>query len=165
MQKLAIAIISSGILIIIGLALIVVGNQLVLSGITQGGDTVTSSDILSISAELDSLQADTGIFAVQIMEFEKDSFSVTVLDPRNIELVSVTIDSDTIEEEFKVTDSGTYKLQVYSNNKESHVFGAIGLLPSTEQKALGFISLYFLMAGIIGLVGSGVYGIKKKKSI
>ncbi len=46
------------------------------------------------------------------------------------------------------------------------MFAAIGPLPDVGKKSLGFISVYILVIGMIGLVVVGIYGIKyRRKSI
>ncbi len=42
------------------------------------------------------------------------------------------------------------------------MFAAIGPLPDAGKKSLGFISVYVLVIGMIGLVAAGIYGIKNR---
>jgi len=154
----------SGVVIIIGLFLLVLGNQAILEGIIQGNGKVSSEQTLSIYNDFDSQITSTGIFAVQIMEFQDGIFSVKILDPLDIEIISHEIDEDTIEEEFKVLETGTYKLIIQSSSNEKiQVFGAIGPLPDSGKKILGFIPVYVIVAGMIGLAGVGIIGIKNRK--
>jgi hypothetical protein len=78
--------------------------------------------------------------------------------------VSKELNEETIEEEFDVLETGTYKLIIESiSNEETHVFGAIGPLPDAGKKTLAFISVYVLVIGMAGLVGVGAYTIKNRK--
>ena len=164
MQKSGLVIVVSGALIVIGLILLVIGNQIVLEGISQGNGKVSSSQTLSISVEFDSQETSIGVFAVQIMEFKDNTFSAKVLDPFDNEIISQTINEETIEKEFDVLETGTYKLIIEStNNEEPIVFAAIGPLPDTGKKSIGFISVYILVIGMAGLVGVTIYGIKNRK--
>src|SRR3989338_4210468 len=43
------------------------------------------------------------------------------------------------------------------------VFGVIGPEPDAGKKSLGFISLYILIIGLIGMVGVAIYAIKNRK--
>lgn len=157
-------IIGSGVLIIIGLFLLVLGNQSILEGIIQDNGKVSSEQILSIDNNFDSQTTPIGVFAVQIVDFQENTFSAKILDPLGIEIVSHQINDETIEEEFKVIDSGTYKLIIQSNsNEESQVFGAIGPLPDSGKKVLGFIPVYVIVAGMIGLAVVGILGIRNRK--
>lgn len=163
MQKSGTVLVISGGLIVIGLVLLVLGNQIILEGVSQGNGKIKSEQALTIIGNLDTQKTLTGVFAVQIIEFKDNIFSVKVLDPLDIEIISQEINEDTIEKEFEIVETGTYKLIIESiSNEESQVFGAIGPLPDGNKTLLGFISIYVLVIGMIGLVGVGIYQIKSK---
>ena len=164
MQKLAIMLVGTTSLIVIGLILLVVGNQIILEGISQGSEKVSSSQTLTISVDFDSQETSTGVFAVQIMEFKDNTFSAKVLDPFDSEIIFQAINKQTIEKKFDVLETGTYKLIIESiGDEEPIVFAAIGPLPDAGKKSIGFISVYTLVIGTIGLVVVGIYGIKKRR--
>lgn len=151
-------------LIVIGLILLVVGNQVILEGISQGSEKVSSSQTLTISVDFDSQETSIGVFAVQIMEFKDNTFSAKVLDPFDSEIIFQAINKQTIEKKFDVLETGTYKLIIESiGDEEPIVFAAIGPLPDAGKKSIGFISVYTLVIGMIGLVVVGIYGIKKRR--
>ena len=151
-------------LIVIGLILLVVGNQIILEGISQGSEKVSSSQTLTISVDFDSQETSTGVFAVQIMEFKDNTFSAKVLDPFDSEIIFQAINKQTIEKEFDVLETETFKLIIESiGDEEPIVFAAIGPLPDAGKKSIGFISVYTLVIGMIGLVVVGIYGIKKRR--
>jgi len=166
-QKSGIMLMSSAALIAIGLLLLVLGNQIILEGISQGDGKVSASQTLSVSVDFDSQETSVGIFAVQIMEFKDNTFSVQILDPFESEIIFQTINEKTIEKEFDVLETGTYKLIIEStSNEEPIVFAAIGPLPDANKQLLGSISIIILAIGMIGLVVVGIYGIKyRRKSI
>ena len=145
MQKLGIMLISSVALIVIGLILLVLGNQIILEGVSQEDGKVSLDQTLTISVDFVSQDTPIGVFAVQIMEFKDNIFSAKVLDPFRNEIISQIINEETIEERFDVL-----------------VFAAIGPLPDAGKKSLGFISVYVLVIGMIGLVAAGIYGIKNR---
>jgi len=162
-QKLGIILICSVALIAIGLILSVLGNQVILEGVSQGDGKVSSSQTLTISVDFDSQETSIGVFAIQIMEFKDSTFSAKVLDPFDSEIISQTINEETIEKGFDVLETGTYKLIIEStSNEETQMFAAIGPLPDTGKKSLGFVSVYILVIGMIGLVAAGIYGIKNR---
>ena len=168
MQKTGLFIVIFGILIIAGLAISVIENQITLEGIIQGNGKVDSVQVVTISVDLDKNETPIGIFAVQIMEFKENMFSVKILDPSGIEIISKRIIEDTIEQEFKVLDSGKYKLIIQSfEGKESYVAGAIGPLPDAEKNfIISNISTLCIIIGMIGLGVVTIYEIKnKRKSI
>ena len=153
----------TGALIVIGLILLVLGNQIILEGISQGNGKVSSNQALTISGNFDIQKTSTGVFAIQVMEFKDNTFSARVLDPFDTEIISQSINEETIEKEFDISETGDYKLIIESiSEEEIHVFGAIGPLPDAGKKSLGFISVYILIIGMMGLVVVGIYGIKNR---
>ncbi|MBI1662292.1 MAG: hypothetical protein IS860_02120 [Nitrosopumilus sp.] len=167
MQKAGIILVVSGALIVIGLILLAVGNQVILEGVFQGNGKISSSQDLIISGDFNSDELSIGIFAVQVMEFKENTVLAKVLDPFDNEIASKNVDEETIEEEFDIVDAGEYKLIIQTESSEEiQVFGAIGPLPDAGKKSLSFISAYILIIGMVGLIGSGIYRIKsRKKSI
>ena len=164
MQKSTILLISSATLIVIGLILSAVGEQIILGGFSQGTGKVSSSQTLSISVEFDSQETLVGIFAVQIMEFKDNTFSAKVLDPFDNEIISQSIIKETIENEFDIFETGTYKLIIESNsNEEPIVFATIGPFPDASKLSLRPISMIILVIGMAGLVIVGIYGIKNRR--
>jgi len=163
-QKFGIMLVGSASLIIIGLILLVLGNQIILEGVSQGNEKMSSSQTLTISVDFDSQDTSVGVFAVQIMEFKDNIFSAKVLDPFDSEIIFQTINEETIEKEFDVLETGTHKLIIEStSNEETIVFAAIGPLPDAGKKSLGLISVYILVSGMVGLVVTGIYGVKKRR--
>jgi len=163
-QKFGIMLVGSASLIVIGLILLVLGNQIILEGVSQGNEKMSSSQTLTISVDFDSQETSIGVFAVQIMEFKDNIFSAKVLDPFDSEIIFQSINEETIEKEFDVLETGTHKLIIEStSNEETIVFAAIGPLPDAGKKSLGLISVYILVSGMVGLVVTGIYGVKKRR--
>ena len=165
MQKSGLVIVICGVLIVAGLAISVVENQITLDGINQGNGKVNSDETVTISVEIDKEVTQVGIFAVQIMEYKENVISAKILDPSNIEIVSEKINEETVEKEFDIFESGTYQLIIQSvDDEEIYVAGAIGPLPDADKKLiLSSMSLVVLIIGMIGLVITGLYGIKNRK--
>ena len=166
MHKSKIILVISGTLIAIGLVLSAIGEQVILEGISQEREKISLEKTLTISSNFDIQETPIGIFNVQIMDFKDNTFSVKILDPFEIEIISQEIDNETIENKFDIFETGTYKLIIKStSNEESLVVGSIGPLPDTNKMFLRYISMSVLLSGLIGLVGTGVYAIKNRRSI
>ena len=165
MQKSGLIIVIFGLLIVTGLVVSIVENQITLEGINQGNGKVSSVDTVTVSVDLDKEISPVGIFAVQIMEFKENTISAIILDPSNIEIISQKINEETLEKEFDVFETGTYQLIIQSSNEdEIYVTGAIGPLPDADKKfILSIISLSILIIGMIGLATIGIIGIKNRK--
>ena len=146
----------------------VIENQITLEGIAQGNGKVNSAQVVTISVEFDKEETPIGIFAVQIMEFKQNTFSSKILDPSGSEIISEKIDEDTIEQEFRILDSGKYELIIQSSDdKGSYVAGAIGPLPDANKKLI--ITSSSTLCIIIGMSGLGIVAIyeirNKRKSV
>ena len=165
MQKSGLAIVIFGLLIVAGLVVSIVENQITLEGINQGNGKVSSIETVTVSVNLDKEIAPTGIFAVQIMEFKENVITAIILDPSNIEIISEKINEETIEKEFDVFETGIYQLIIQSSDEnEIYVTGAIGPLPDADKKfILSIISLSLLIAGMVGLAVMGIIEIKNRK--
>ena len=168
MQKTGLLIVIFGILIVAGLGMSVIENQITLEGIAQGNGKVNSAQVVTISVEFDKEETPIGIFAVQIMEFKEKTFSSKILDPSGSEIISEKIDEDTIEQEFRILDSGKYELIIQSSDdKGSYVAGAIGPLPDANKKLI--ITSSSTSCIIIGMSGLGIVAIyeirNKRKSV
>jgi len=164
-QKSGLIIVILGLLIVTGLVVSIVGNQLTLEGINQGNGEVSSTQTVTISVDFDMEKTPIGIFAVQVMEFKENTISIKILDPSDIEIIFQEVNEDTIEEKFDVLETGTYQLVIQSSNDEGiYVTGAIGPLPDASKKnIISIISTTTLLIGMIGLVVIGIYGIKNRK--
>ena len=168
MQKAGLMVVIAGILIVSGLIISVLGNQLTLEGIVQENGKVSSTQTVSISADFDADNTQIGIFAVQIMESKESTTYAKILDPSDIEIISQKVNEDTIEREFDITETGTYTLLIQgSSDEEIFVTGAIGPLPDTDKKfIISIISTSVLIIGMSGLVMIGIYLIiNRKRSI
>ena len=168
MQKAGLMVVIAGVLIVSGLIISVLGNQLTLEGIVQENGKVSSTQTVSISADFDADNTQIGIFAVQVMESKESTTYAKILDPSDIEIISQKVNEDTIEREFDVVETGTYTLLIQgSSDEEVFVTGAIGPLPDTGKKfIISTISTVVLIIGMSGLVMIGIYLIiNRKRSI
>ena len=142
----------------------VIGNQIILEGVSQENGLVSINQELFVTTNFDSEETSKGVFAVQIMDFKDNTFVARIIDSSENEILYQEITKDTLEKEFEISKSGDYKLIVESkSNEEIQVFGAIGPLPDAGKKSLGFISVYVLVIGMIGLVLAGIYSVKNRK--
>ena len=163
MEKTGLVIIVSGAIIVIGLVLLALGNQVILDSVNQGDGKVSINQDITVSTSIDSKKTSVGIFAVQVIDIKENIFSAKILDPLGIEIITLKVNEETIEEKFDVIESGIYKLVIQSNIEEkSQVFGAIGPLPDEGKKTISFISIYVVIIGMIGLFGAGILKIKKR---
>jgi hypothetical protein len=147
----------------IGIILSVYGNYVIFEDLTQGYEDVGSGQDLILEVELDHTKFQAGIYAVQIKDFESATVTASILDPFNTLVESQSINEEVFEGLFDVTTSGTYKLLVENSGEQVNVFGVIGPEPDSGKKSLGFISLYILVMGLIGMLIVTVYIVINRK--
>lgn len=164
MQKSSILLILVGGLVGIGIVLSFFGNQVIFEDLAKAESNVKFGEDLVVEIELEESINKKGIYAVQILDFKEDIFRVSVYDPIGIEIESQKIDEEVFEGGFDIISSGTYQLVVKSSDQEeTRIFGVIGPEPDAGAKSLGFISLYILVIGLIGMAGIGIYAIKNRR--
>ena len=163
MQKSGILFVIVGSIVGVGIILSFYGNQVIFEDLIKGEGQVKFGENLIIPVELDNTETQTGIYAVQIINF-KEGITAKILDPFDKEIESQLIDEEVFEGRFNIAVSGIYKLVIENTDeKEIKVFGVIGPEPDAGKKSLGFISLYILIIGLIGMVGVVIYAIKNRK--
>ena len=163
MQRTGILFVIVGGIVCTGIVLSFYGNQVIFEDLNKGEGQVKFAENLIIPVELDNTETQTGIYAVQIIDF-KEGITAKILDPFDKEIESQLIDDEVFEGRFNIAVSGIYKLVIENTDeKEIKVFGVIGPEPDAGKKSLGFISLYILIIGLIGMVGVAIYAIKNRK--
>ena len=161
MQRTGILFVIVGGIVCTGIILSFYGNQIIFEDLIKGEGQIKVGESLTIPAELDN-ETQNGIYAIQIMDSK--GIKAKILDPFDVEIESQSINEEDFEGQFKITTSGTYKLVIENtNDKEIKIFGVIGPEPDAGKKSLGFISLYVLIIGLIGMIIVPIYAIKNRK--
>ena len=147
----------------IGIILSFYGNQVIFEDLIKGEGQVKFGENLIIPVELDNTETQTGIYAIQIINF-KEGITAKILDPSDKEIESQAINEEVFEGRFNITMSGIYKLVIENTDeKEIKIFGVIGPEPDAGKKSLVSISPWILIIGLIGVVGVAIYAIKNRK--
>ena len=157
MSKSAIFLAIVGVLIGVGIILSFYGNYLLFEELVQGNGEVFEGQDLVIEVELDSSRTQSGIFAIQILDFKEGMVTASIIDPSNITIESESINQEVFEGLFEVRSSGNYKLLIENKGETANVFGVIGPEPDEGKRALSNISMYILVSGLVGMVGVAVY--------
>lgn len=164
MQKSNILLIIVGSLVAVGIILSFFGNQVIFEDLAKAEGDVKFDEQLEISVELDESVNKKGVYAVQILNFKEGVFSASVYDPFGIEIESQMINKEVFEGKFDIMSSGTHVLVIKSTEQEgSRIYGVIGPEPDAGVKSIGFISLYILVIGLIGMAGVAIYAIKNRR--
>lgn len=163
MQRQGILFVIVGSIVGIGIILSFYGNQVIFEDLIKGEGQVKFGENLIIPVELDNTETQTGIYAIQIINF-KEGITAKILDPFDKEIESQSINEEVFEGRFSITMSGIYKLVIENTDeKEIKIFGVVGPEPDAGKKSLVFISPWILIIGLIGVVGVAIYAIKNRK--
>ena len=157
MKKSGIFLAIVGVLIGVGIILSFYGNYILFEDLVQGNGEVFDGQDLVIEVELDSSKIQSGIFAIQILDFKEGIVTASIIDPSNTTIESESINQEVFEGLFEVTSSGNYKLLIENKGETANVFGVIGPEPDEGKRALSNISMYILVAGLVGMAGVAVY--------
>ena len=147
----------------VGIILSFYGNQVIFEDLIKGEGQVKFGENLIIPVELDNTETQTGIYAIQIINF-KEGITAKILDPFDKEIESQSINEEVFEGRFNITMPGIYKLVIENTDeKEIKIFGVVGPEPDEGKKSLVSISPWILIIGLIGVVGVAIYAIKNRK--
>lgn len=166
MKKAGILLAIVGSLIGTGIILSFYGNYVVFEDLVKDNGEIGNGEELIIETQLDSNETPSGIYAVQIIDFKGETVVANIIDPFNSVIDSQTINEEVYEGYFEVTASGTYKLIIENTGEEVTIFGVIGPQPDEVKRALTFVSLYILVAGLFGMAVVAAYLVidRKRKS-
>jgi hypothetical protein len=162
-QRQGILFVIVGSIVGVGIILSFYGNQVIFEDLIKGEGQVKFGENLIIPVELDNTETQTGIYAIQIINF-KEGITAKILDPFDKEIESQSINEEVFEGRFNITMSGIYKLVIENTDeKEIKIFGVVGPEPDAGKKSLVSISPWILIIGLIGVVGVAIYAIKNRK--
>jgi len=153
-----------GSLIAAGIILSFYGSQLTTQNIIVKEENILPDSALEVSVELDPSVGETGVYAVLLENFEEDAISVSVFDPLGSQIISKIAEKESTEERFEITSGGKYILEIKNSGlEESKVFVGLGYMPDAVTLSIGIIGFYLLIAGLIGIVGIGIYSIRNRQ--
>lgn len=163
MKKVTALIALVGGLIAAGIVLSFYGSQIITEDLSQKDAMVRAGDSLEITSDLDFDATNTGVYVVQIQNFEEGAIYAKVFDPLGTEIVSSAIDKESFEERFGITLGGTYRLLIENRGQDdAQIIGVIGPMPDPSKLSLGLTGFYILVVGLIGIVGVGIYAVRNR---
>lgn len=185
MQKASMLMIGSGAAIALGLALMAVGSQSILEGIAMDEKTVMPGSPVTLETELVRSYSPEGIYAIHARD-AGGPVHVTITDPIGDVIESAEFGGQRSGEwlggdgmwyqmsepeyvegregVFEVGRDGVYQIHAESSGTgEVDLFMAIGPQPDSYKRALGPVSAYMVMAGMVGMVATGVYKVVQKR--
>lgn len=163
MQKSGIFLVTVGGIVVLGIALSFYGSQMITEGFVQNTARVAPGSILDVESFLDPTIEDTGVYVVQVMNFQENSISVELFDPFESIIDSTNIEKESFEKQFEIQTQGNYRLSVENSGSETDIIIAIGHLPSSDKLVIGYTGFYILIVGLIGIIIMGFVTIKNKR--
>lgn len=156
MERPTLMLLSMAGLLAAGLGLSIYAGMVVFEDIVVVESDLSAGSPLEIIAPI---PPGTGVFAVDIRDYTEDmDLRARVLGPLGFAVADVTIDAAQYEGTFEVDESYEYTLVVESGGTDRiNLVGALGPLPDPGKSSLGFVSLYMLLVGMVGMVVSTIY--------
>jgi hypothetical protein len=163
MVKPRLILITSGILVLIGIALTAYQSQMTAENLSNQQMILGNGKQMIITKQMDPNKNQKGVYSVQITDFKNDdNIKVLVTDPAGISIITKSITKNPIQENFKVAAFGNYTLQIENQGHvDIQVLGIIGYYPEGIELAdiSGFIAL---MVGLGGLAIGLMYIIRNR---
>ncbi len=152
MKKTRIILVTSGILVIIGIWLSVYQAQLITSNLNILQQNIPVGQTMTVTKQLDSSVNQEGIYSVQVTDFKNDdNIKATILNPTGDSIVSKPITQSPYEEKFNISTTGVYKLQIENDGQNGvEVLGIIGSYPQNTW-LLDIAGFVVLIVGLSGL--------------
>jgi len=163
MEKPVVYLVIVGGLLATGIILSFYSTQLTTQDLIADEGIVSLGESFEIQAELDPTKSETGVFVIQIIDFKDSEITAKITDPLGYEILSKSIDKDSVEERFEITSKGTYQLIIENLSPEDiQMRGVIGHMPDKGTLSVGITGFFILLMGLVGIVGVGIYVIRAK---
>ena len=165
MEKLKLLFLILGITTAVGFVLSIYSNQLTFEDLGRLEGVVQVDNFLEVSVELNE-EDKMGIFAVQASVSEEEIVTAKVFDPLGSEIVSVSVKNEPYEEQFEIISSGEYRLMIENPGQEDiSVLAVIGPTPDAFKRSLEFVSGYFLLVGLLGMLAVALVLFRRRKKV
>ena len=163
MKKFKLIILVSVILVIIGITLTFYESQLINWSVINQQQNLLPGASMTLTKDLDPLKNQHGVYSVQITDFqEDDNIKLSIFNPLGETIISKSITKNLLQENFIISTSGTYKIQIENQgSREVQALAVIGNYPQNIAliDMCGFI---LLIAGLSGLAIGIMYLVKNR---
>jgi hypothetical protein len=150
-------IITSGILVLIGIAITAYQSQTTSENLSNQQNTLGVGTQMTVTKDMNSKNNQNGVYSIQITDFKNDdNVKAIVIDPTGTSIITKSITNSPVQEMFKIVASGNYTLQIENQGpREIQVLGIIGYYPQGIELAdiSGFIALMIGLSGLaVGMI-------------
>jgi len=151
-------------LIGVGIILSFIGAQLATQNLIVNEENVVPGSSIEVIAELDPTISQTGVYGILLSKIENSAILVSLFDPQGAQILTKSVNQESTEEQFKISSSGSYKIVIENSGLEdTQVVAGIGYMPNSYILSVGITGFYILAVGLIGIVGIGLYTIRKRR--
>lgn len=163
MKKFKLIIIISAILVIIGIALTFYESQLINWNVINQQQNLLPGASMALTKDLDPSKNQNGVYSVQITDFqESDNIKASISNPVGETIISKQITKSTLQENFIISTSGTYKIQIENQGShEAQILAVIGNYPQNIA-LIDMCSFILLISGLSGLAIGIMYLVKNR---
>jgi membrane protein implicated in regulation of membrane protease activity len=156
-------IITSGILVLIGIAITAYQSQTTSENLVNQQETISVGKQMTVTKAMDPNNNQKAVYAIQVTDLKNDdNIKAIVIDSIGNTIITKSVTKSPIQEFFKVSSSGNYTLQIENHGqREIQILGIIGYYPEGIELAdiSGFI---VLMIGLAGLAIGMMFLIKNR---
>ena len=164
MKKFKLIIIISAILVIVGISLTFYESQLINWSVINQQQNLLPGASMTLTKDLDPSKNQNGVYSVQITDFqEDDNIKLSIFNPVGETIISKSIAKSPLQENFIISVSGTYKIQIENQgSREVQVLAVIGNYPQNIA-LIDMCSFILLITGLSGLAIGIMYLVKNRR--
>jgi len=150
-------------LVIIGIALTFYESQLINWSVINEQQNLLPGTSMLLTKDLDPSKNQNGVYSVQVTDFqEDDNIRVSIFNPVDETIISKSITKNPLQENFIISISGTYKIQIENQgSREAQILAVIGNYPQNIS-LIDMCSFILLISGLSGLAIGIMYLVKNR---
>ncbi len=130
-------IITSGILVLIGIAITAYQSQITSENLANQQETLSAGTQMTITKGMDLNNNQKAVYVIQVTDLKNDdNIKAIVIDPTGNAIITKSVTKSPIQEIFKISTSGNYTLQIENQGqREIQILGIIGYYPQGIELA------------------------------
>lgn len=150
-------------MVIIGIALTFYESQLINWSVINEQQNLLPGTSMLLTKDLDPSKNQNGVYSVQVTDFqEDDNIRVSIFNPVDETIISKSITKNPLQENFIISISGTYKIQIENQgSREAQILAVIGNYPQNIS-LIDMCSFILLISGLSGLAIGIMYLVKNR---
>lgn len=138
-------------------------SQIINGSVINQQQNLLSGASMSLTKDFDPSKNQNGVYSVQITDFqESDNIKANISNPVGEIIISKQIVKSPFQENFIISTSGTYKIQIENQgSQEVQILAVIGNYPQNIA-LIDMCSFILLISGLSGLAIGIMYLVKNR---